>query len=352
MPRAPGPAGGQQVPDAVADDPGRARLDVDQRGGGQEQIRVRLGVPDHVPGDHRRVVGQSEHPQRLLRREAPATRRDRPRDPVGGQRAEQLARARQGLDRVDVRQVLSRVILLEQLDVRVGQGPAGLPQQRGHEEPAAHADAPVDAPHGQVDVDLGEGEPPRDDVLVDAVDQRPVEVEQERRARRVVVLGLLCHIRNTSPASGRAFSRAPVPARGPRGHHRYGPVCGAHATWPDRLAGFQTLPGHDDIRIAVRRADVGLDPRPRGRGRHRLPRLLRRVSARRRPQHQGGHRGDPRPLAARQTGPVHRGDEVLRADRAGAVRRRQLAQAHHVRGRRVAAPAADRLHRPVSAARL
>ena len=66
----------------------------------------------------------------------------------------------------------------------------------------------------------------------------------------------------------------------------------------------------------------------------------------------GRHRGDHRPLAPGQAGPLHRGDQVLRADRAGTVRRGQFAQAHHVRRRGLTPAAADRLHRPVSAARV
>ena len=112
------------------------------------------------------------------------------------------------------------------------------------------------------------------------------------------------------------------------------------------------MPGDDDIRAPVRRADLGGHPRPRGRGRHRLPGQLRRLPAGRGPDHPRRHRGHPRPLAQGQARPLHRGHQVLRPDRAGAVRPRQLPQAHHVRRRRLAAAAADRLHRPVPAARL
>jgi hypothetical protein len=64
-----------------------------------------------------------------------------------------------------------------------------LAPQRGHEEPAAHADAPVDLPHGEVDAHRLERLAPRDHVLVHAVDQCAVEIEQEgglRRGRQVV----------------------------------------------------------------------------------------------------------------------------------------------------------------------
>jgi hypothetical protein len=73
--------------------------------------------------------------------------------------------------------------------VEVGQAGEGLlvellselTPQRGHEQAAAHADAAVDLPDGERDADPLERLAPGDHVLVDAVDQRPVEVEQERR---------------------------------------------------------------------------------------------------------------------------------------------------------------------------
>ena len=60
-----------------------------------------------------------------------------------------------------------------------GDGPAGLAQQRIHEEAAAHADPPVDAPHGQQDALALQRLAPGEDVLVDAVDQGSIEVEEE-----------------------------------------------------------------------------------------------------------------------------------------------------------------------------
>ena len=112
------------------------------------------------------------------------------------------------------------------------------------------------------------------------------------------------------------------------------------------------MPGDDDLRAAERRGDRGRDHGPGRRRRastSSTPPTRTRSAATWPP---GAHRGDHRPLAARQAGPFHHRDQVLRADRARAVRRRQLAQAHHVGGRGLAAPPADRLHRPVPAARL
>jgi hypothetical protein len=56
---------------------------------------------------------------------------------------------------------------------------AGLAQQRPHEQPAAHPDAPVDAPHRQLDPARLQRFLPGQHVLVDAVDQGAVEVEHE-----------------------------------------------------------------------------------------------------------------------------------------------------------------------------
>src|ERR1017187_1626227 len=65
-----------------------------------------------------------------------------------------------------------------------------------------------------------------------------------------------------------------------------------------------------------------------------------------------GYRGDPRPLAPGEAGPFHRCHQVLRPDGAGALRRRQLPQAHPCRCRGLPATFADRLHRPLPASRI
>ena len=52
-------------------------------------------------------------------------------------------------------------------------------QEGVREQAAAHPDLAVDPPDGQVDPGAVERDPPRQDVLVHAVDERPVEVEEE-----------------------------------------------------------------------------------------------------------------------------------------------------------------------------
>jgi hypothetical protein len=54
-----------------------------------------------------------------------------------------------------------------------------LAQELVGEQPAAHADLSMNAPEGQRDSLGFERFPPREDVLINAVDQRPVEIKDE-----------------------------------------------------------------------------------------------------------------------------------------------------------------------------
>ena len=56
----------------------------------------------------------------------------------------------------------------------------------------------------------------------------------------------------------------------------------AHPPRPHRPRGLPPLPGHDDVRLPVRRGHVVRHPRPRAEARHHLPRHRRRLPARRR----------------------------------------------------------------------
>ena|SRR5439155_3754356 len=67
---------------------------------------------------------------------------------------------------------------------------AGLPQESVHEQASAHPDSPVDPPDRELDSDLLEGFPPREDVLVDAVHQRPAKVP--RRTHLAVIASESC----------------------------------------------------------------------------------------------------------------------------------------------------------------
>ena len=68
---------------------------------------------------------------------------------------------------------------------------AGLALELVCEQAAAHADLAMDAPDRELDAFAVEGLLPGQHVLVDAVDQRPVEVEQKHRldAHRPLLLG-------------------------------------------------------------------------------------------------------------------------------------------------------------------
>src|SRR6267154_2757081 len=57
--------------------------------------------------------------------------------------------------------------------------PAGLAEQRVDEQAAAHADTAVDTPDRELDADALERDAPGEHVLVYAVDQRAVEIEQK-----------------------------------------------------------------------------------------------------------------------------------------------------------------------------
>ena len=58
----------------------------------------------------------------------------------------------------------------------------GLPEQRVDEQPAAHPDAPMDAPDGELNSGALQRLAPREHVLVHAVDERAVEIEEKSGA--------------------------------------------------------------------------------------------------------------------------------------------------------------------------
>src|SRR5947207_3157488 len=59
---------------------------------------------------------------------------------------------------------------------------AGLAEQRIDEQAATHADATMDAPHRELDADALQGFAPREHMLVHAVHERAVEIEEESGA--------------------------------------------------------------------------------------------------------------------------------------------------------------------------
>ncbi len=106
-------------------------------------------------------------------------RRDRPRDARGRERGEQLARTRQRHDVRCAAQVRLGMRGADALDALFVERDAGLAQQHVDQQAAAHADAAMHAPDRQVNAVALERLVPREHVLVDAVDERAVEIEQE-----------------------------------------------------------------------------------------------------------------------------------------------------------------------------
>ena len=69
--------------------------------------------------------------------------------------------------------------LLDARDVRRGELAPRLSRQGIEEQAAAHPDPPVDAPHRELEAHRLERLTPGEHVLVDAVDECAVEIEQE-----------------------------------------------------------------------------------------------------------------------------------------------------------------------------
>ena len=144
-------------------------------------------------------------------------------------------------------------------------------------------------------------------------------------------------------------------ARGRRGVGDTGTVAGMEHVRFGRtgLRVSRLVPGHDDVRLPVRRARLGGHPGRGGGGRYHLPRHCGRVPAGRAAGRPRSHRGDARPVAARAvaTGSCSRPSASAR-QRTITVGRRQLPPEHHACHRRVAPTPADRLRRPLPAALL
>ena len=153
---------------------------------GEEQVRLRLGAQDVAALDHDHVGADAQRLERGVDLRAPAGGGDPERHTDLAQVREQLHGAGQ---RTTLGQELAEqlaVAALDLLDLLVAQGPAQLARHRPREEAAAHADAPMDAPALERQPRLGQRPLPGEDVGVDGVDQRAVEVEDQRS----------CHVAN------------------------------------------------------------------------------------------------------------------------------------------------------------
>jgi hypothetical protein len=65
------------------------------------------------------------------------------------------------------------------IDFAQGEGAAGFASEGVDEETTAHADAAVDAPDGEGHAGFLKSVAPGEDVLIDAVDEGAVEIEEE-----------------------------------------------------------------------------------------------------------------------------------------------------------------------------
>src|SRR5258706_3558226 len=139
---------------------------------------------------------------------------------------------------------------------------AGLAQQRRDEEAAAHSDPPVNPPHRQFDIELGERVAPSDYVLVSAVDQRAVQVEQERGNWLLVVAGRSVTPATLAPPSSVGPAALAAPGRrGPRGTRGPGlaprdelPVHPRAAARPGSGRDIPKLPGYPPVHVV--RGDI------------------------------------------------------------------------------------------------
>ena len=151
-------------------------------GRGEKEIRVRLRVLHLIARHHRCRRGIDTQSREACRgRLHAAAGGDRPADARARQRGEQFARTGQRSNRSGLLLKGERVSLAQPLDQCSVDLEARLAQKLMREEAAAHPDLAVDAPHGQLDAFRVERALPGEDVLIDAVDERAVEIEQEAR---------------------------------------------------------------------------------------------------------------------------------------------------------------------------
>ena len=110
-----------------------------------------------------------------------AAGRDRPRHPEFRQHVEQLLRPGKRPDLSDATGVRLLVKLAQSVRLVRTDIAAGFADERAHEQAAAHTDAAVDTPDGERNARGLEHLLPREHVLIDAVQQRAVEVKQHSR---------------------------------------------------------------------------------------------------------------------------------------------------------------------------
>ena len=156
--------------------------------GCEEQIGIGFRMLDLVARHHGNVRTHAQHVQHRLGAFPAPAGRDRPRHPRLREIGEQVARARERADLRDLPRERRSVGALHPRDLLGAQATARLAEQRVEEQSPAHADAAVDAPHGELEAGRLQRLAPREHVLVDAVNEGAVEIEEETGDRHGVGL--------------------------------------------------------------------------------------------------------------------------------------------------------------------
>jgi len=175
--------------------------------GEQKNVGSGLGVFDVVASDYRYGFGEAQTFYKHFGLGALATGGDSPRQANFGKVLQKFARAAKYAGGFYFASEIFGVAFFKALD---GGGICRViyfPQKTGQEKGAAHPDAAVDFPVGNVHAGVGEGFMPRQYVLIRAVDQRAVQIEKHGRKRdgvarrRVVRVRSLVHRNSFSSTS-------------------------------------------------------------------------------------------------------------------------------------------------------
>src|SRR5712691_6235280 len=136
----------EEIPDSVPDDIALAHIDTQPLRTGHEQIRLGFRTHDVAALDDDSFGGHAERSQGAVDLRSPSRRRDPVRDLALAELAQQLDGPRQ---RPPLRQQLTEeltVPLLHPLRLVRPERPTYLARDRTREQPAAHADPPMNAP--------------------------------------------------------------------------------------------------------------------------------------------------------------------------------------------------------------
>src|SRR5205814_197571 len=176
---------GEEVPHRIADHIAVANVDAELLLALQKQIGLRLGPKHIAPVHDHGLLWNAECDERAVDLRMTTGRRDAVRDLLLAQPAQELDRAWQG---TALRQKLAKELAVARLDplgIAIAEWSPDLARDGTGEEATAHPDPPVDLPSVDGQAGLGEGALPREDVRIDRVDERPVEIENERTHRLV-----------------------------------------------------------------------------------------------------------------------------------------------------------------------